>query len=241
MIQVLSNLPPDTEVGILTFVDWIYPIAPIDRDKLTGAIRATRAGGGTPLGAYMKTACDTLLEQREKYHGYGTFRLLVVTDGEASDPNVLAKYLPDIVSRGITLDTIGVDMREDHTLGLRSRKYMKADDPDSLTKAVSASLAEVAGTSDDRNAQENFDAIQGIPDKMVKNIITSLTDQPNQPIGEEAPVKVIDENGNVKLVKSSAATTDSGWHIGWWIGGGGVAVLLIVILIVVGATRMENV
>jgi hypothetical protein len=41
--------------------------------------------------------------------------------GEADSTSLMNKYATDIVSRGIILDTIGLDMKSDHTLKLCPR------------------------------------------------------------------------------------------------------------------------
>ena len=65
---------------------------------LNGAIDSITSQGGTPLGEYMKQGADALLDARKKQFGYGTYRLLVVTDGEANDAGLVDGYTPDIIS-----------------------------------------------------------------------------------------------------------------------------------------------
>jgi len=81
--------------------DWLYPLGPRDDAKLMQAIDRPQPGGGTPLGAYLKKGTDRLLEERAKQFGYGTFRLLVVTDGEAGDKELVERYTPEVIARGI--------------------------------------------------------------------------------------------------------------------------------------------
>src|SRR5262245_44548333 len=120
--QVIKAVPAGTQVGMLIFSsknlknDLAYPLGPVDFNKLDQAIHSPVPAGGNSLGAYLKMGADILQKQREAQHGYGTFRLLVVTDGEESAPQLVDKYLPDILSRGITVDVIGVDMNSDHSL-----------------------------------------------------------------------------------------------------------------------------
>ena len=109
--QVLGQVPESTHIGVLVFPrgDWVYPLGSRVEQRLNNAIDSIRSGGGTPLGSYMKRGADALLKARKKQFGYGTYRLLVVTDGEANDRNLVEGYTPDIISRGITIDVIGVD------------------------------------------------------------------------------------------------------------------------------------
>ena len=87
LIKVIDQIPENTNVGLLVFGssnvqdDWVYPLGPINREMLETAIQLPMPEGRTPLGAYIKKGADRLLDQRKKQFGYGTYRLLVVTDG----------------------------------------------------------------------------------------------------------------------------------------------------------------
>jgi hypothetical protein len=147
------------------------------------AIDRPYPSGGTPLGEYTKVAADRLLRARDEQHGYGTYRLLVVTDGEATDARKLEKFVPDVVGRGITLDTIGVSMSGDHTLKRMATSYRSADDPESLTKAVQAVLAEVSAAGTDSAGNDAFADIDGLPHEFAMTLLESLSTSGNHPIG----------------------------------------------------------
>jgi hypothetical protein len=90
--------------------------------------------------------------------------------------------LPDIVSRGITVDVIGVDMRQDHSLATRVHRYRRADDPASLQREISAVFAESSGT--DSAAAGDFQLLSGLTPEWATAAIASLTRVSNEPIGE---------------------------------------------------------
>ena len=142
--QVLQTVPPSTHIGLLVFSardvkdDWVYPLGPRDDAKLNQAIDPLQPSGGTPLGASLKKGADRLLEARTKQFGYGTFRLLVVTDGEAGDKELVERHTPEIVARGITVDVIGVGMSQRHTLATKVHSYRSANDPASLKRPATA-------------------------------------------------------------------------------------------------------
>jgi Ca-activated chloride channel family protein len=179
---VVKTISPDTNVGLLTFHGWIYKLGPLNQNSFIAAVNGARVGGGTPLGAYMKEGADALLQCREKEHGLGSYKMLVVTDGEATDMNYMLKNYNDILSRGIVVDVIGVGMTTDHTLSKLANRYMNAADQDTLLNAVIKSVAEVPLT--DKVADE-YDLISELPEKVSTNIIKTLTTQYNQPIGEK--------------------------------------------------------
>jgi hypothetical protein len=190
LAEVVKTLPESTHLGLLVFTKnarhrgWVYPLGPRNDAEFLKALRPIGPSGGTPLGAYIKIGADRLLEQREKQLGYGTYRLLVVTDGEASDGDLTDRFVPEVVARGIVIDAIGVDMKRDHTLATRVHSYRSASDPGSLKQALAEVLAEVpAGGAADSAAGE-FELLEGLPHELALGIIGALARPDNTPIGE---------------------------------------------------------
>jgi uncharacterized protein YegL len=192
LLTVLENVPPDARIGILALNGggsdhWVLPLGRVDRNRLLSAVRVIRANGGTPLGASMKTAADALLAQREKTR-YGTYKLLVVTDGEATDQRLVDAYLPDILSRGITIDVIGVDMRQDHRLATQVHTYRRADDPGSLQQAISEVVLGESTIDDNDAGESDFELLAGIPDEVAVAALDALGRRGNAPIQEKPAV-----------------------------------------------------
>ncbi|HUW60217.1 MAG TPA: vWA domain-containing protein [Candidatus Bathyarchaeia archaeon] len=194
--SVLTRIPETTHVGLLVFsgtnvpTPWLYPLGPRDNDALAKAIGLPRPGGNTPLGRFIKTGADRLLEERTKQYGYGSYRLLVVTDGEATDGSLTEQYTPDIIARGITMDVIGVNMKRDHTLATKVHSYRRADDPAALQKALSEILAEVNVSDGDTAAAEAFDLLAPLPAELCGSMIQALAQVNNQPIGQKAAAEL---------------------------------------------------
>ncbi len=189
LLTVLEQLPPDARVGIVLLNgpygrgEWVYPLGPVDQATIRQAIQGIGAGGGTPLGERMKTGADALLALREKDH-YGSYRLLIVTDGEATDGNLVQQYLPDILTRGIWVDVIGVDMAGDHTLATEVHTYRRADDPASLEQAIREVFAESTGGPGDAD-ESDFELLAAIPDEVAAAALAALAQSGNHPIGEK--------------------------------------------------------
>lgn len=190
LLTALRQVPDTTHIGLLVFSgqggakQWIYPLGRRDDEKLVRAINLPTPGGGTPLGRFIKIGADRLLEERKKQHGYGTYRLLIVTDGEAQDTLLVNKYVPEVIARGITTDVIGVDMQGNHTLATKVHSYRSADDPESLAKAVAEILAEVSSSGDASAAgEEAFEIIKPIPAALAASMLDSLARSGNHPIG----------------------------------------------------------
>ena len=84
----LAKVNNDTNIGILTFTGWVYPIGPYNKEKLEAALNrddVVNPATATPLWAYMKIAADELFKVRKANGNAGFYKLLVVTDGEADD------------------------------------------------------------------------------------------------------------------------------------------------------------
>ena len=79
----------------------MYPLGPKDTEKLTAADSVATTERQYTLGRYIRIGANRLLEQREKQYNYGNYRLLVVTDGEASDADKVRHYTPEILNRQI--------------------------------------------------------------------------------------------------------------------------------------------
>jgi len=191
--EVLASVPASTHIGLLVFSssnlknDWVYPLGPrVDAD-LARAIDLPKAGSGTPLGQYIKIGADRLLQERTKQFGYGTYRLLIVTDGEAGDQNLVERYTPDVISRGITVDVIGVGMSARHTLATKVHSYRAANDPASLKRALADVFAEVSAAAGDTAQNAAFEMIAPMPAEMAAAVIQSLATSGNQPIGQQPP------------------------------------------------------
>ncbi len=190
--EVLLKIPDGTNIGLLVFSgsnvrsEWVYPLGPKNDERLMQAINLPRPSGGTPLGKYIKIGADRLLEQREKQYNYGSYRLLTVTDGKATDPEKVGAYTPEVMDRQIRIDVIGVDMKQDHMLATVVDSYRRADNPGQLVKAVSEILAETSDTGMDISGEDVFEYIAPLTEEVALSLITAITKVPeNNPIGEQ--------------------------------------------------------
>ena len=231
--QVLDQIPDTTHVGILVFPrgDWVYPLGPRKESMLAGAIDSIQSGGGTPLGEYMKRGADVLLDARRKQFGYGTYRLLVVTDGEAGDARQVEAYTPDIISRGITIDVIGVEMASRHTLATKVHSYRNANDPESLKQAISEVFAEVASGDAGQTGEDAFELIADLPEATASAMLKSLSTSGNQPIGEAPSMRSVESPSPSPAPSYSGGTTSSQSTSG---EGDNLLVLLFAALCVLG-------
>lgn len=190
LLKVSRQIPTNTHIGLLVFSDprlkddWVYPLGLREPERLRQAILRPQPGSGTPLGAYLKKGADRLLEARTEQHGYGNYRLIVVTDGEAQDGELVDRFTPEITRKGLTLDVIGVGMTQKHTLARHAHSYRAANDTAALDRALSEVFGEVGG-KDGGNAVSaaDFDLIRSIPLPVAAAALEALAKVDNTPIG----------------------------------------------------------
>jgi uncharacterized protein YegL len=185
--KLVEQLPDNTQLGLLLMNGarneggWLVPLAPLDKAKTISLIDKVRADGGTPLGQSMKTAMEQLLAARSN-KPIGDYRLIVVTDGEATDGNVLNQFLPEIVARGIVVDAIGVDMKNDHTLASKAHTYRRANDAASFESALVEIFAESSQSQSGDGSSSDFELIAGLPDEFASEALAALSSMSNRPI-----------------------------------------------------------
>lgn len=119
----------------------VVPLSGNNRDQFLKAIDAVYAKGGTPLTEAIIVGVDKLVEQYKRQLGYGEYRLVVVTDGEATEQPIKSGAFYAI-KYGIPIYTIGFCMDADHTLRLYSASYRTANSTIDLAKGLEETLAE---------------------------------------------------------------------------------------------------
>ena len=206
---VLKQFPANTKLGLLLLngdrskQHWAIPLEHLSVPQATRKVESVIADGGTPLGDRMREGADALLQLREKQI-YGNYRLLIVTDGEANDAKLLALYLPDVLSRGLIVDAIGVDMKQNHSLATRVHSYRRADDGAALSKAIQEVFAEKVDSSA-ANSNADFALLQALDDGTAKEALLALSKPNNTPIvGVSLPTHFNESLGNNTLVNNTS-------------------------------------
>ncbi|RDJ35055.1 MAG: VWA domain-containing protein [Crenarchaeota archaeon] len=242
--ETVRNLPDDTRLGIITLNGywepdkWLLPFGHLNKTDALQKIDTLVESGGTPLSETMKAGCDVLLADRAK-NGYGIYTLLVVTDGEANNNRRVDDYVKDIKNRGVTIDAIGVDMDQDHSLATKVHAYRRANDPESLMKAISATFAEPP-VADKAAAEEDFALLEGLPDGAAPKLIDALVTGNNTPIGESQEV-VFDENGKVQFdEQGNPVTATVEYSTNWWPVYLAAVVFIIVVIVILGAALVTG-
>tara|TARA_B100001093_G_C26658459_1_gene940716 strand:- start:6 stop:779 length:774 start_codon:yes stop_codon:yes gene_type:complete len=146
----IGNLSPDDNIALMVFSDtYGHEILPLHKNigeykkQFLESIAKVQARGGTPLGSSLKNAYDSLKAQAETQLGYGEYHIVVVTDGNASDRDVMKESLGYIYNSPVVLHTIGFCIDSYHALNQPSKSYyISAMDEVALSQGLDRVLAE---------------------------------------------------------------------------------------------------
>jgi Ca-activated chloride channel homolog len=116
-------------------------LGPDNRAQFLTEVQKTRAGGNTPLTESIAQGVDRLVQQRDKQLGYGEFRLIVVTDGQATG-RPLSQAVAYAREHRIPIYTIGLCLGAEHELRQSSVSYRAADSIEALKRGLEETLAE---------------------------------------------------------------------------------------------------
>lgn len=143
----LNSLPKEVAVGGLAFSGGaIHLLSKIQTDHtiLLKRISEISADGGTPLGQAVASAYDMLARYPRTSQSHTRYHLLVVTDGEADDHQLLSSVVREILETPVRLTTIGFDIGTDHILNMPGRtRYMQASDSKQLSEGLEKVLVEM--------------------------------------------------------------------------------------------------
>ncbi len=156
IVRFARALPPSANVGLYVFDNdhdgEQVPLGrgPANRAAFEHAIRTVRAGGGTPLGESLEAAYAALEAQARRQGGYGSYHVIVATDGDPDNRDTMAAAVDHIVASPIVLETIGFCIDEGHPLNRPGETvYHNAMNPAELDRDLGAILAETDAFADD--------------------------------------------------------------------------------------------
>jgi uncharacterized protein with von Willebrand factor type A (vWA) domain len=118
------------------------PIASGNKAQFLEIINSLQPSGNTPLGEALLASVDKMVEQYKKQLGYGTYRIIIITDGEQTGI-ALKQPCNYLAQHGfIGLYSIGLCMESSHTLKKYSLSYRDANNYEELEKALVEATAE---------------------------------------------------------------------------------------------------
>ena len=147
--RFMRNIPDDVNIGLMLFgtrtgddYGEALPIASGNKEEFLKIINSLEPNGKTPLGEALLASVDKIIEQYKKQLGYGTYRIIIITDGEQTgiDLKQPCNYL---ARHGfIGLYSIGLCMKSSHTLKKYSLSYRDANNYEELEQALVEATAE---------------------------------------------------------------------------------------------------
>lgn len=146
----VKGLPSDVNLGLLTFEPTreLVELGPDNHQQVLKYTRRIVPTGRTPLYNSIKRGSRALETQARRQSGYGTYKLIIVTDGRSTDgdPSSLAR---EIVSNSpIEIHVIGFALKT-HSLDIPGvTQYVTANSTEELIQAL---------TDVTKSEIENFD------------------------------------------------------------------------------------
>jgi uncharacterized protein YegL len=150
--QAVSLMSPNDRVGVLALnAGILLPVTPAaDAARMLPArLAPVYPTGSTPLGEALISARDLLSDEAARARSFGTYRVIITTDGAADDPDKLvAEVTQTVNTTPIQVATIGIGIGRRHVLNAEGQtSYVAVDNVDKLGEALRAAIAENADFS----------------------------------------------------------------------------------------------
>lgn len=149
VLQAVRMMDPNDRVGVLALnAGLVLPFETVEdaEEILPGRLSPLRSTGSTPLGPALSAARDLLSEEAARSRSFGTYRIIVTTDGAADDPDLLVREVIETVNKTpVQVATIGIGIGRRHVLNAEGHtSYVAVDDVGKLAQALQAAVAENA-------------------------------------------------------------------------------------------------
>jgi uncharacterized protein YegL len=136
-ISLLKSLKEGTNISIYALnKKRVVELQPVE-DGVESAIKKIeniRANGSTPIGKSLTAVTKILERQKEKQSGYGSYTIVIVTDGKANSPKTMFGAVDRAIDNGFIIKTIGLDI---HNHKLKNiTEFVEASSQRELTKAL---------------------------------------------------------------------------------------------------------
>lgn len=147
VIDALDAMAPNDRVAVLALNSGVVlPFSTVGeaRSVLPQALAPIQSEGGTPLTWAVRAAQGLLEQEASLVRGFGTFRLIVTTDGEADDGDGLRFAVEELAAMTpIQLSTIGIGLSGDHVLRRRDLgSFVDVANVAALKEALQTAVAE---------------------------------------------------------------------------------------------------
>ena len=147
VVEWSKSIPTGANVGLVSFKNIVWslqPLTPASKERLISTVLDIVQGGRTPLSAAFQKSFLMLTKQGLQQLGYGEYTIVVITDGQASSPVQLNKWVHFVLNNSpIQIYTIGFGIGTDHTLNQPGlTQYKPAENLAELQKGLKEVLSE---------------------------------------------------------------------------------------------------
>ncbi|MEQ6886406.1 vWA domain-containing protein [Salicola sp. Rm-C-2C1-2] len=149
MERWLAGVPDEANLGLIVFgqqgTSIRTPLGRNNRDPFLEAVHDASPEGGTPLQSAVAMAHQELERGARRQRGYGTYRLVVITDGEHSqgeDPRKEVGRIAGHPANPIEIHTLGFCIEDSALNQPGTTIYRSAQNPEQLAQGLDSVLAE---------------------------------------------------------------------------------------------------
>lgn len=149
-ISLLKSLKDGTNISIYALnKKMIVKLQAVENgvENAIKKIENIRADGSTPIGKSLEVVTKVLEREKQKQSGYGSYTIIIVTDGKANSPTTMFKAVDKAIDEGFIIKTIGLDIH-DHKLK-KVTEFVEASSQaelsNALLKAVDAEVSSDIG------------------------------------------------------------------------------------------------
>lgn len=147
VVSALDAMAPEDRVAVLALnAGTVLPFTSVSDAKsaLPDLLRPIVSDGSTPLTRSIGEAQSMLEAEAATVRGFGTFRLIVTTDGQADDGAALDAAIETLAaSTPIQVTTIGIGISGNHVLRREDLgSFVDVANVDALAEALQAAVAE---------------------------------------------------------------------------------------------------
>lgn len=137
IITLLKSLKDSTNIAIYALnKKTVVELQPVENgvESAIKKIENIQVKGATPIGKSLDAITDILKRQKIKQSGYGSYTIIIVTDGKADSPKRMFKAVDRAIDNGFIIKTIGLDIHN-HKLK-KVTEFVEASSQKELTKAL---------------------------------------------------------------------------------------------------------
>jgi uncharacterized protein with von Willebrand factor type A (vWA) domain len=140
--SVINSLSEDNNLGIYALNSgYIFKLQHLTNEKKSIALDKVNKlypDGGTNITSAIKHARISLLQQKKQQAGYGSYIIIIVTDGIADNKVHMLKEVDKSIEKKIAIKTIGLDIKT-HAL-MDVTEFTKASSTKQLIDAINRAI-----------------------------------------------------------------------------------------------------